>query len=177
MPLVPAPTLRLVFFWRDGSEATVWRFTSLPGASLADAMSFAITVAGLLTNVSNCALYKIHILYSVEETNKPTARSGTIIGNLNIAGIFVFNTENENLYTFNVPAIKEAMITTPPDPLAGITINQSNLDIAALISAMISGIGGVRPVAPWDSGDANELDWTGELLESIEVCYRGYEEY
>jgi hypothetical protein len=175
--LAPNSTLRITFFWRDAKEATVWKFLSMPAASFAGAVQFAKDVGTLLKEVSGCALWKIHIAYKVAETDKPTARSGAITGNLNMAGIIIFNTETERLYAFNVPAIKLSKLTVPPDRYAGITLNQSDVDVAALIAAMISGIGGIRPVAPWSDGDTNDLNWAGELLDSVAVAYRGYEEY
>jgi hypothetical protein len=48
-----------------------------------------------------------------------------------------------------LPSLDESFLVVPPDPLAGIKIDQAATDIAAFITAMESGISGVEPVSPF----------------------------
>lgn len=176
MGLVADPVLRLSLFFKDARGAVRWRYVSLPAVSLAGAVNFAKTVALLFSDVTNCAIYKIHIMYSFDEEFKPTARQNTVIGKLTDAGVLIFRTEDGNLYSFSIPGIKQSLLVVAPDPLAGIAINQDDINVSAIVSAMIDGISGLRAVAPWSEDDTNEMNWAGDFLSVLECAYKGYEE-
>ncbi len=62
-------------------------------------------------------------------------------------------------------------------PYAGVQLNPIDADIAALVSAMVNGIGPVRPIAPWNinNGGTSEWDWTGVPFSRLLTAYWGYE--
>ncbi|MEI7645653.1 MAG: hypothetical protein WCJ55_15370 [Chloroflexales bacterium] len=168
MAWIANPTVQIIMFFRDDDGAMSQHMVNLPTDDIGFAVGFAKLYGTLVRAVSSCALTKMHINLKVTDDATPHGAVGSSIYQ---RSVFIFQTVSTPpfRYIFAVPGVIATKLLQPPDPYAGVQFDASDLDIAALVSAMVDGIGGdpTQPVAPWNpagtwgSGGGSGGTWGG----------------
>jgi hypothetical protein len=145
----PDPSVRITLHFRDDDGAVSLHIINVPAAALPVAGLFAAAYAALYTPISNCALWKVAVSLRYLDDTDPVGAPGSSIYQ---GSAFLFQTANvpPDRYVVSIPGLVESKLLQPPDPYAGVQLDASDPDIAALVEAMIHGIDGTRPCAPWD---------------------------
>lgn len=155
-------------WFRDDDGAVSRHTVNLPTDDIDLAVGFAKLYGTLVRAVSTCALTKIHIVLQVVNDATPHGAVGSSIYQ---RSVFLFQTVSTPpfRYIFAVPGVIAAKLLLEPHPYAGVQFDVSDPDIAALVSAMVDGVGGdpTQPVAPWNpagtwgSGGGGGGTWGG----------------
>ena len=148
MAWIASSTAQLIMFFKDDDGAISRHTIHLPMDVLDLAVEVAKQYGQLVQCVSNCALWKMHIVFS-SWSDGPIR--GALGSSVKIQSVLLFLT-SAGRYVFPIPGMAAAKLLTPPDPYAGIQFDAADPDILALATAMTDGIGGTRPVAPWNGG-------------------------
>jgi uncharacterized membrane protein YgcG len=144
-----ASTAKIVFFFRDDDEAVSRHTIHVPISTLDNAVEVAKQYAALVKAVSDCALWKIHINFGAWSDGP---QRGTPGSSILVQSVLVFGSGTSSRYVFSVPGLITSKLLQAPNPYAGVQLDSSDTDIVALAAAMISGINGTYPVAPWNPG-------------------------
>ena len=130
----------------DGAESTCALHLAV-GVPLDTALSFAAALRPLVAALSDAALITYNLVIKWVETTpgNPDATS-----RVSRDGVFLFLTSNipEERYILALPSIRSDLVRADGD-FAGIQLDSEAADVAAFTAAMIAGLDGVRPVAPW----------------------------
>jgi hypothetical protein len=152
------PTVRITLHFRDDDGASSTHIINVAAAALPVAGAFATAYAALFTPLSSCALWKISISLRYLNDTDPVAAAGT---DRNRRSVFLFGLADGGRYALSLPGVASAKLLQPPDPYAWVGLNTADPDIAALVAAMTTGIGGTAPCAPWDSLGGSWGGWNG----------------
>lgn len=141
MALVLRPYhVRLSFIDNDGAESTC--STHIPSSAGAGAgLSFALAWRDLVIPLSDAVNTASDLVINWTETTPAPAGAGA---NVRRAGTFIFTTAAGELAAVRVPSIDESLLLTS-GPYAGIAIDLAAPDVAAFVSAIADGLGGVQP--------------------------------
>lgn len=138
--------------WRDNDGAETFSLLNI-GAEIdyVSALSMLASFYGLSVPMSTALAIGADLLIRYAENTNITSVSTS---DTRRQGIFIFGEAPDGLAVVRLPSILESMLTTS-GPYAGIAIDQSIPAVAAFISALVSGIGGVVPCDPMaiDLGD------------------------
>lgn len=126
-------TIGITYFFVDDDGAKSKVLMNIP-ASSSSPQSFAAGVAALLRQISDATLTRYNIHQTIYEPSLPGAGDG------NWQGCFFLEGGGGNAYVTSLPGIKSSKLL--PD---GITLDQADADVAAVIDALINGIGGIQP--------------------------------
>ena len=148
MAWIESATVKLIMFFRDDDGAVSMHTIYLPMDSMGSAVAVAKQYGSLVQAVSNCALWKMHIVFGAWSDGTVRGAAGSSV---KIQSVFLFLC-SAGRYVFAIPGLIASKLLPPPDPYAGIQFDSLDTDIAALVEAMTTGIGSVRPVAPWNDG-------------------------
>lgn len=145
MALVLRPYhIRLSFIDNDGAESTC--STHIPSSAGAGAgLSFALAWRNLVIPLSDAVNTDADLIVGWTETTPAPAGAGA---NVRRAGTFIFNTSAGELASIRVPSIDESLLLTS-GPYAGIGIDLASSDVAAFVSAIAGGVGGVQACDPF----------------------------
>jgi hypothetical protein len=130
-----AKTVTFTFQDDDLAQASV-SVKLTPSTTLDAAYSFATNMADLLEVVSDCALQKYTVSGEVYDDTYPLGAAGSDVED---KGVLTIRTVDNNTSTLAWPGIKESLLIntiTPP----GTYINLVNVDVAALVTALLNGI-------------------------------------
>jgi hypothetical protein len=155
MAWIAAATAQLIMFFRDDDGAISKHIVNVPMASSSSAVAVAKQYGELVKAVSSCALWKMQIVFNFWSDGPIQGAAGSSVWE---QSVFVFAT-TDSRYVFSVPGVVASKLKTAPDPYAGVQLDSSDVDIAALCYAITNGIGVAMPVAPWNP------DLTGEWGE------------
>ena len=147
MGWVADPTVRITLHFRDDDGASSTHIINVAADALPVAGAFAAAYAALFAPLTSCALYKVGISLRYLVDPAPVAVPGADT-NTHRRSVFVFQSIGSP-YVLSLPGVIGAKLVQPPDPYAYVGLNTADPAIAALVSAMVTGIGGVEPCAPW----------------------------
>lgn len=137
-----AGQIQLSLSYQDDDLAIARTSVNFPaGTSLADVQSYAAAYAALVDPVTDCALVGYNINQEYYDDTYPTAAAGSDVED---KGVLVIRTVNNNTKTMTWPGVVESVLLntiTPP----GTYIDLANVAVAALVSALVTGIGGTAP--------------------------------
>jgi len=151
---------------------TTLHIINVASSLLPIAGAFAAAYAELFIPISSCALWKVKIsLRYLDDTDPAPATNSDV----NRCSVFQFATADGGRYDLVLPGLVAIKQLQPPDPYAGVGLNIADVDIAALLAATVTGIGGTAPCAPWGPGAAGALTWLGSDLVGLLTAYWGYE--
>jgi hypothetical protein len=178
------PTISITLHFRDDDQAVSRNIINVAAGLLGSVGSFATSYPELYRPLSSCALWKVSISYRTIDDSSPTASSGAQNSRV---GVLLFDTAatSPERYAVIIPSIKDSLVISDPlDPDRGIGLKLTHPAIVALRDALISGLAGVAPVAPWnvsgdpwgDGGPGSDFDWSGVALTALVRAYRGFEE-
>jgi hypothetical protein len=141
-------TAQIIMHFRDDDSAVSRIVIHVPMDTVSSAVVVAKQFAYLLKSVSSCALWKIQIVFGAWSDGP---QRGNPDSSKCVQSVFVFGATSSR-YVFTVPGVIASKLLSTPDPYAGVQLDSSDVDIVALCYAMTNGIGGTRPVAPWNPG-------------------------
>lgn len=187
MEWLATPTVQLIMYFRDDDGAISRHTIHIPIIYIASAVGVAKHYGSLVSAVSSCALWKMHIStsYSLDGPAQPAPGSSVYH-----SSVFIFQTLANTRYVLGIPGLNDTLLYQPPHHYAGIQIDPLRPAIAALVAASINGViapwngttgdatdwGGEWDNAPWgDSAPGAEFLWDGTNLAKLQVAYRGYD--
>jgi len=134
--------------YQDDDLATSRSSIDFPPATTPAAIqAYASAYAALLSPVSDCALKGYTITEDFYDNTYPAAAAGSDVES---KGVLVIRTQNNKTRQFNWPGVLESVLMNTISP-PGTFIDLANVAVAALISALITGIAGTQPST--DRGD------------------------
>lgn len=141
MAIVPG-TIKLSMNYVDDDLATAGHTVDFPvGTALADVQAYATAYAALIDPVTDCALTGYTVTQEYYDNAYPVAAAGSDVEN---KGYLVIRTVANGIKTMTWPGIIESVLLnniTPP----GTYIDLANAAVAALVSALTTGIAGTAP--------------------------------
>lgn len=142
---------RLVWRFRDndGAESTCQTYVA-NSVSPTAALQVATALAPLLQALSDARMITYNVIIEFVETSRPFISATS---NINREGIFIFRTANTpaERFVMRVPSIRRDLLLDD-GPYAQIAIDPEAAAVSAFVNAMINGVAGVAPVAPWQAG-------------------------
>lgn len=144
--------------FRDDDGATT--YTQLNYLEPGGARAHLAALLPLLATGSNCAVYaaKLSNRYLVSDTPPGVGADA------HQQVVLLLRCDDDSLAVMAVPGVNPAVVLTS-GPTAGVGIDLNHSAIAALVSALTTGIAGARPVSP-----------TGHAFTALEAAYVGYDE-
>jgi hypothetical protein len=139
---------KLTMIYQDDDLATSRSSIDFPPATAPAAIqTYASAYAALLAPVSDCALKGYTITEDFYDNTYPAAAAGSDVED---KGVLVIRTQNNKTRQFNWPGVLESVLMNTISP-PGTYIDLANVAVAALTSALITGIAGTQPST--DRGD------------------------
>lgn len=139
---IVAGQISLTLTYVDDDLATSRTSVNFPiGTALADVQAYAIAYAALVDPVTDCALSGYSISQEYYDDVYPTAAAGSDVED---KGVLVMRTVNNNIKTMTWPGVIEGVLLNSITP-AGTFVDLANVGVAALVSALITGIAGTAP--------------------------------
>lgn len=133
---------RLSMQYQDDDLAEAAHTVDFPAATtLAAIQTYATAYAALLDPVTDCVLKGYTVLEHFFDDTYPLAVAGSDVED---KGILKIRTANNRVKTFSWPGIVETVLLNTISP-PGVYIDLANAAVAALVSALITGIGGTAP--------------------------------
>jgi hypothetical protein len=134
--------VRLSMNYQDDDLAESSHTVDFPsGTSLADVRAYATAYAALLAPVTDCVLKGYTVLERFYDDVYPLAAAGSDVED---KGILKIRTQNNRVKTLSWPGVIEAVLLNTISP-PGTYINLAHAGVAALVSALITGIAGTAP--------------------------------
>lgn len=168
----PDSTASVTLFFRDDDGASTRHVINVASSALSVAGAFAAAYAELFIPLSNCALWKVSITLRYLDDTDPV---GAVGSSVNQRSVFQFMAEDGTRFDLSIPGLIAVKLLQPPNPYAGIGFDVTDVDIAAMVAATITGIGGTEPCAPWGPGIATAFTWGGSDLVGLLTAFWGYE--
>lgn len=133
---------RLSMTYQDDDLAENSHTVDFPAATtLAQVQTYATAYAALLAPVSDCALKGYTVLEHFYDDTYPLAAAGSDVED---KGILKIRTQNNHIKSFSWPGIVESVLISTISP-PGTYIDLANAAVAALVSALITGLSGTAP--------------------------------
>ena len=134
--------VKLTLSYQDDDLAIARTSVDFPGGTtLADVTAYATSYAALIDPVSDCALTGYTVTEDFYDDTYPQAAPGSDIEN---KGVLVIRTANNRTRQLTWPGILESVLLNTISP-PGTYINLANVAVAALTSALITGLAGTAP--------------------------------
>jgi hypothetical protein len=141
MAIVPGP-IQLSLSYQDDDLAISRTTVPFPtGTTLAAVQTYATAYAALVAPVTDCALIGYSVNQEYYDDTYPVAAAGSDVED---KGVLVIRTVGNHLKTLSWPGIIESVLLNTISP-PGTYIDLANVAVAALISALITGIAGTQP--------------------------------
>ncbi len=133
-----AGPIGITFTFQDDDLATAIERVYVPdGTALADAQAFGLEYAALIQPLTDCAMRKFIVSQEYYDDEYPTALPGSDVED---KGVLTFRTFENGSSKMTWPGIVESILVTAISR-PGVYIDMANVDVAALVSALISGLG------------------------------------
>ena len=158
----PDQTARITLFFRDYKGSASQSRLNVDARDLIAGGNYGRAIASLFAAVTSCAVWKVSVSLRTLDVSSPPPDPGS---NTNRRSVFVFGTASAARYVLSLPGLDTSRLVQPPAPYAGIALDISDVAVAALIAATLTGIGGIQPCAPW----------LGDDITEILAAYWGYE--
>lgn len=143
---IVARTLVVRLWWKDNDGAESFSLVNLPSSTaISSALSFATSWRGLASAISTAFCFGYDLIIRFAENTVPAAGGAS---DTDRRGVFIFGDDPGQLAVVRVPSIDLALLESS-GPYAGIRIDQTNTDIAAIIDALCNGLAGVQPCDPF----------------------------
>jgi hypothetical protein len=162
MPFVNGPkTVSFSFIDDDLAQSSI--SIKLPDTVTLDAAyAFAADMVNLMTPVSDCALQKYSVSGEIYDDTYPQGAAGSDVED---KGVLTIRTVNNGTSTLSWPGVKETLLVSNISP-PGTYINLTNVNVAALVSALVNGI--AEPLL----GTIQPSDRRGSDFLSIKEAYK-----
>lgn len=157
MAIVPG-NVSATFSYQDDDLAISRTTVPFPAATtLAAGNTYAAAYVALLDPVTDCALIGYSVTQEYYDDAFPAAAAGSDVED---KGVLIIRTAANTIKTLSWPGIVESVLLnniTPP----GTYIDLANADVAALVAALVTGIGGTAP-----------SNGRGDDLRSVKEAYK-----
>lgn len=161
MAIVPGK-IQLTLSYQDDDLALARTSVDFPsGTALASVQTYATAYAALVAPVTDCALIGYSVNQEYYDDTYPVAGAGSDVEN---KGVLILRTVGNNIKSMTWPGVLESVLVNTISP-PGTFIDLANVAVAALISALITGIG----TAPNVVSPSNSH---GEDLRSVKEAYK-----
>lgn len=151
MAMVPG-AIKLSLTYQDDDLATSRTSVDFPaGTALADVQTYAAAYAALVDPVTDCALIGYSVNQEYYDDTYPTAAAGSDVED---KGVLVIRTVGNAIKTMSWPGVVESVLVNTISP-PGTFIDLANVAVAALVSALITGLG-TPAIAP-SNGRGDDL--------------------
>ncbi len=170
----PDPIVNVILCFRDDDGAESEHRLKLPLSALPAAEAFVLDYASLIAAVSDCALYRMRTTLVCKDDGSQVAAVGS---NAKRQSVLLFETESPGqIYVIAVPGLIVSRLMQI-GPYAQVQLDPSDSAISALVTLLVNGSAGARPVAPWNATDGGDsaFDWAGVPLLRLQTAYWGYE--
>jgi hypothetical protein len=157
MAIVPG-NVSATFTYQDDDLAISRTSVPFPGATtLAAGKAYADAYVALLAPVTDCALTGYSVTQDFYDDTFPLAAAGSDVED---KGVLIIRTVANTIKTLTWPGIVESVLVNSISP-PGTFIDLANADVAALVAALITGIGGTAP-----------SNGRGDDLRSVKEAYK-----
>jgi hypothetical protein len=141
MAIVAGP-IQLSLSYQDDDLAISRTTVPFPtGTTLAAVQTYATAYAALVAPVTDCALIGYSVNQEYYDDTYPVAAAGSDVED---KGVLVIRTVGNHLKSLSWPGIVESVLLNTISP-PGTYIDLANVAVAALVSALITGIAGTQP--------------------------------
>lgn len=141
MPIV-AGAISLSLSYQDDDLAIARTSVNFPvGTTLAAVQTYATAYAALVAPLTDCALIGYSINQEYYDDAFPTAGAGSDVED---KGVLVIRTVGNAIKTMSWPGVLESVLVNTISP-PGTYVDLANVAVSALVSALITGIGGTAP--------------------------------
>jgi hypothetical protein len=124
------------------------------------ALQFGDALGDIIAALSQCNLIEYDFMVRAWNNAFP-GYTGTEPA-INQHAVFIFDTTTPgNRHSIQLPAVRDSVLTTSPDPMAGITLDMTNTDVIAFRDSLLNGDGTVTPV-----------DYFGDDLTELGTAYQ-----
>lgn len=155
---IVAGSISLALSYQDDDLAIARTSVNFPtGTALADVQAYATAYAALVDPVTDCALIGYSINQEYYDDTYPTAAAGSDVED---KGVLVIRTVGNAIKTMSWPGVLESVLVNTISP-PGTYIDLANVGVAALVSALITGIAGTAP-----------SNGRGDDLRSVKEAYK-----
>lgn len=153
-----AGKIQLSLTYQDDDLATSRTSVDFPaGTALAAVQTFATAYAALVDPVTDCALIGYSVNQEYYDDAYPVAAAGSDVED---KGVLIIRTVGNAIKTMSWPGVLESVLVNSISP-PGTYIDLANVGVAALVSALITGIGGTAPT-----------NGRGDDLRSVKEAYK-----
>jgi hypothetical protein len=150
----------LRYWFKDIEDSYIDVSFYVPSSNLSLAMQFGDSFADILIPLSSCNITEYDFIIRAREHPYPVP-SGTEPP-INKHAVFIFDTATPgNRHTVQVASVRDSVLTTSPDPLAGITLDLTNTDVIAFRDSLLNGDGTIEPI-----------DQLGDDLTALSTAYQ-----
>lgn len=133
---------RLSMTYQDDDLAEATHTVDFPAATTPAAVAtYANAYAALMDPLSDCVLKGYTVLERFYDDTYPLAAAGSDVED---KGVLKIRTQNNRIKTFSWPGIVESALLATISP-PGVYIDLANAAVAALVAALITGLGGTAP--------------------------------
>lgn len=133
-----AGSLQITVSFQDDDLATATQQVPVPpGTSIAAAHAFAASYIALLDPLSDCAVRKYNVSQEFYDDTYPVAAAGSDVED---KGVLTFRTVGNGAASMSWPGIVESVLVSSISR-PGVFIDLNNVNVAALVAALISGLG------------------------------------
>jgi hypothetical protein len=159
MAIVAGP-IKLSLSYQDDDLAIARTSVDFPqGTALADVQAYATAYAALIAPVTDCALIGYSVNQEYYDNTYPVAAAGSDVED---KGVLVIRTVGNHLKSISWPGVLESVLVNSISP-PGTFIDLANVAVAAVVSALITGLG-TPAVAPSNN--------RGDDLRSVKEAYK-----
>lgn len=141
MPIVSEGKRVSITFQDDDLSEATHTVDFPPATDLADVQAYASSYAALLDPLSDCVMKGYTVLERFYDDAYPVAPAGSDVED---KGVLKIRTQNNRVKTFSWPGIVESVLISSISP-PGVYIDLANAAVAALVSALVTGIAGTAP--------------------------------
>jgi hypothetical protein len=157
MAIVPG-SINLSLRYQDDDLAIASTSVNFPaGTTLAAVQTYATAYAALVAPVTNCALIGYSISEDYFDDTFPVAAAGSDVED---KGVLIIRTVSNAIKTMTWPGVLESVLVNTISP-PGTFVDLANVAVAALVSAVITGIAGTQP-----------SNSRGDDLRSVKEAYK-----
>lgn len=146
------------FSYQDDDLAISRTSVPFPAATtLVQGKAFADAYVALIDPVSDCALVGYSVTQDYYDDTYPVAAPGSDVED---KGVLIIRTAANTIKTLTWPGIVESVLLNSISP-PGTFIDLANVNVAALVAALVTGIGGTAP-----------SNGRGDDLRSVKEAYK-----
>jgi hypothetical protein len=150
----------LRYWFKDIEDSYIDVSFYVQSSNLSLALQFGDAFADILMPLTDCNITEYDFIIRAREHPYPVP-SGTEPP-INKHAVFIFDTATPgNRHIVHVPSVRDSVLTTSHDPLAGITLDVTNTDVIAFRDSLLNGNGTVAPV-----------DQLGDDLIALSTAYQ-----